>query len=490
MIGLATRLLLVTVVVLANLTGAGVVLVFAAWVVPQGPLPDQNRVLLTNLLVLAGYLVVAVPTGVMWGLRRFRVGRQRRFLRQDLDERRVVLLGPLRLVTVQAVLWALALAVFSTLNSLYSVRLAISVGTTVLLGGVTTCAISYLLTQRALRRSAARVLTARPPALRVLPGVAVRAVLFWALGTAVPVIGVLLVATGALAYPDVGRDQLAVTVLVLAGTALLVGFVVTVGAARATADPVRAVSRAMRRVERGDLDARVTVYDGSELGLLQAGFNRMLDGLAERERIRDLFGRHVGHDVAREALARDIELGGEVRDIGVLFVDLIGSTRLAATRPPTEVVEVLNAFFGIVVEEVEARGGLINKFEGDAALAIFGAPTELADPAGGALVTGRELGARLQRELPDPPAGIGVAAGRAVAGYIGAAQRFEYTVIGDPVNEAARLAEAAKTTPGCVVAAGAAVELAAPDEAGRWSVDGATTLRGRTSETRLAVPRR
>ncbi len=474
----------------ANLVGAGVVLAFAAWIIPVGPLADQDRVLLTNLLVFAGYLAVAVPIGVVWGWRRFRSDRRRWFRGRDSDERRLVLLGPLRLVTVQGVLWGLALVVFGALNAQFSVRLAINVTTTVLLGAVTTCAISYLLSQRALRRSAARVLSAHPPTRQVLPGVAFRAVLFWVLGTAVPVMGVLLVAAGALTYRDFGRGQLAITVIVLAGTALLVGFVVTMGTAKATADPIRAVRRAMGRVQRGDFDVRVAVYDGSELGLLQAGFNRMAIGLAERERIRDLFGRHVGHDVAAEALAGEVELGGEVREVAVLFVDLVGSTTLAATRPPTEVVELLNAFFGIVVEEVDARGGSVNKFEGDAALAVFGAPTGLPDRVDRALATGRELGARLQRELPDTAAGIGITAGRAVAGNIGATRRYEYTVIGDPVNEAARLAELAKSAPGCVVASGAAVELATADgEALRWSPHGSTTLRGRTAVTQLAVPR-
>ena len=120
--------------------------------------------------------------------------------------------------------------------------------------------------------------------------------------------------------------------------------------------------------------SRVAVSDGSEVGLLQAGFNRMVAGLEERERLRDLFGRQVGEDVARRALERGVELGGEERDVAVLFVDLVGSTQLAAERPPAEVVALLNAFFGAVVAVVGAHGGAVNKFEGDAALCVFGAP--------------------------------------------------------------------------------------------------------------------
>jgi class 3 adenylate cyclase len=173
---------------------------------------------------------------------------------------------------------------------------------------------------------------------------------------------------------------------------------------RAVADPVRSVREGLSRIERGDLQAAVPVYDASELGGLQAGFNHMAAGLRENERVRDLFGRHVGEDVARHALEHGVALGGEVREAAVIFTDLKGSTRLAASRPPGEVVALLNAYFGIVVEVVSAYGGLINKFQGDAALAIFGAPQPLEDPAGQALAAARELARRLRAELPQLPA--------------------------------------------------------------------------------------
>ena len=119
------------------------------------------------------------------------------------------------------------------------------------------------------------------------------------------------------------------------------------------------------------------IYDASEFGLLQAGFNDMVRELSERQRLRDLFGRYVGEDVARRALESRPELGGQERNVAVLFVDLVGSTHFAATRPPAEVVGLLNEFFRIVVETVNRHGGFVNKFQGDAALAIFGAPLDI-----------------------------------------------------------------------------------------------------------------
>lgn len=483
------RLALVLVVVVANLTGAGVVLTLAAWVLPEGPLADPAYVRVVNLIAFGSYLLVAVPIGVVWGSRRFRM-RRADAAAELRREHRMVLYGPGRLVTVQAVLWLVATGLFAGINAQFSTRLALSVGETVLLGGVTTCALSYLLAERILRRNVARVLAEQPPRRRVLPGVVVRSLLFWALGTALPVVGLMLAAISALVYGDVPATQLAVIVLSIGGTALVIGLLVTVGAARAVADPVNAVRRAMRRVERGEFDAAVPVYDGTELGQLQSGFNMMVKGLQERERIRDLFGRHVGRDVARAAAAADeVRLGGEVRRVAVLFVDLVGSTALTAQNPPEQVVALLNRFFGVVVEVVQDHGGWINKFEGDAALAVFGAPVGLDDAAGSALAAGRVLGARLAAELPEARAGIGISAGDAVAGNVGDVRRYEYTVIGDPVNEAARLTDLAKDVPGGVLAAEAALVLAGPSEVQRWELGDGTVLRGRSEPTRLATPR-
>jgi adenylate cyclase len=272
--------------------------------------------------------------------------------------------------------------------------------------------------------------------------------------------------------------------LVAAGS----GLAATIFVAKSVAGPVRRVREALARVEDGDLDVEVRVDDGSEVGLLQSGFNQMAAGLRERERLRDLFGRHVGEDVARAALDGEAELGGQVRDVAVLFVDLVGSTALAAERPPTEVVALLNRFFAVVVEEIAREGGWINKFEGDAALCVFGAPVDHDDAAGAALRAARKIHARLRRELPEADAGIGVSAGPAVAGNVGAEQRFEYTVIGDPVNEAARLCERAKIEPARVLASEAVLRRAGDAEAARWALGDPVLLRGRPEATRVAEP--
>jgi adenylate cyclase len=248
------------------------------------------------------------------------------------------------------------------------------------------------------------------------------------------------------------------------------------------------VRSALKHVEEGDFDCNVVVFDGTELGELQRGFNSMVTGLRERERVRDLFGRHVGREVAALAEQERPKLGGEERHAAVIFVDIIGSTQLVTSRPAVEVVELLNRFFAVIVDEVDRHHGLVNKFEGDAALAVFGAPVSLENAEDEALAAARAMAERLRAEVPDCEAGIGVAAGHVVAGNVGAKERFEYTVIGEPVNEAARLSELSKTIPGHLVASSATVSAASESERARWSFGETVTLRGHDEPTRLATP--
>jgi class 3 adenylate cyclase len=236
------------------------------------------------------------------------------------------------------------------------------------------------------------------------------------------------------------------------------------------------------------LAEQTLVYDSSEIGVLQSGFNDMAAEIAERELLRDLFGRHVGHDVAKHALRNGTAFTGNVCQAGVVFVDLAGYTALAADNPPDRVAAVLNAFFHIVVDVIDNHGGYVNKFEGDAALAIFGAPLTLDNPAGKALTAARSLRDALKAHRDVPDFGIGVTHGRVFAGNIGAEGRYEYTVIGDPVNEAARLSDLAKNRAGRLLASAIAVSDGGPAEGAHWQVGGDVMLRGRRQATTLAEP--
>jgi adenylate cyclase len=149
---------------------------------------------------------------------------------------------------------------------------------------------------------------------------------------------------------------------------------------------------------------------------------------------------------------------------------------------------MLNEFFAVVVQSVHEHDGLVNKFEGDAALCVFGAPVPQPDHATRALACARKLRERIDALGSGLDAAIGVACGTVVAGHIGAEARFEYTVIGDPVNEAARLTELAKQHAERLLVSGDTVDSAGGGEAAHWCRDGEVVLRGRACPTRLAMP--
>jgi adenylate cyclase len=363
----------------------------------------------------------------------------------------------------------------------------VSVGITLAITTVVSGSIAYLLSEFALRPVAALVLSDDLRRGTSFLGVGRRQQIFWLLGTGMPVIGLMVEAVLVLTGEPITKVQFAVLTLAVGGVVLAFGGAVNALNARSVVAPISSVRRALLAVERGDLDQRVPVFDGTELGLLQAGFNQMTAGLREREHIRDLFGRHVGQEVAAAAAAGNVELGGESRHVTVLFVDLVSSTGLATQKTPTEVVALLNRFFDVVVDAIDDHGGLVNKFMGDAVLGIFGAPTPLDDHPGRALAAARAIARRMATEMPDVRAGIGVYTGETVAGNVGTRERFEYTVIGDAVNAASRLTELAKTVDPMLLTSWETVEAAGLEESARWHKHDSVTLRGRSVETQLAT---
>ncbi len=496
-VALRVRRLTVFAILASHAVGALVVSVFAVTALPK---PDLDvplwHVWLAGLALGVVYVPIAMGVGVWWGRARVEsgpLGTSAWITSPDPPseaQAAQVLRAPLRLVVVQATLWAVAAVLYGILNWTFDPLLGLGVALTVVLGGVTTSTAAYVLGELALRPVLARALAVQGASTnrRGVPGVATRWLLTWLFGTGIPVFGLMLVGIAALTPIDIGENVLGRTIMALTSIVLIFGALVTVLAAYQTVHPIASIQRGLARVQDGDFEAHVPVWDSTELGALQSGFNDMVDGLRERETIRDLFGRQVGEDVAAKALASGVDFGGELREVAVLFVDLVGSTALAARERPEHVVRLLNRFLTEVVEVVEDCGGFINKFEGDAALAVFGAPASIDDPAGRALRAAREMQVRLVAEVTELTAAIGVAFGEAVAGNIGTERRYEYTVIGDPVNEAARLCDLAKTHDGMVLGSWAAVESANEDERARWHRDGQTVLRGRAKATGLGVP--
>ncbi|WP_445169510.1 adenylate/guanylate cyclase domain-containing protein [Mycolicibacterium sp. Dal123E01] len=483
------QIILTVFVVVANLIGVAVAMTVITVAIPV-PNIFEGRAHVITTVVAPAYVVIAVGVGWVWATIRILDTLRWAIEQRPPTERdqRNTFLAPWRLTVIPLVLWGVGAALLTTLYGIADTGHIPKLLFGITFSGVVVSASCYFFAEFALRPIAAQALAAGKPEHRAGPGVSGRTLAAWLLGSCVPVIGIALVAAFTLTLRNMTVTQLAVAVLLLSAAAVIFGFILIVISSWLVASPVQAVRAAMQRVEDGDLDAHVVVFDGTELGELQRGFNTMVEGLRERDRVRDLFGRHVGRDVAAAAEKRNINLGGEECHTAVMFVDIIGSTQVVGSRPAVEVVELLNRFFAVVVDEVEQHRGLVNKFEGDGALAIFGAPVALECPETNALQAARRIATRLRSDIPEISAGIGVSSGIVVAGNVGAHQRFEYTVIGDPVHEASRLCELAKKYPGRLLASASTVEAADSDEQGHWHVEDEVVLRGRQEPTRLCAP--
>jgi class 3 adenylate cyclase len=483
------QVILTTFVLGANLIGVGVAVLVVTVTFPV-PSVFDSRVLWITFGVAPAYIVLAFVVGVAWATNRVIDN-----VRWAIEEReptpkdqRNTFFAPWRLTRVLLALWGGGTVVLTIFYGLQDTNYIPKVLLGISFPGIVVAASCYLFTEFALRPVAAQALEVGPPPKRFAPGIMGRTLTVWALGSGVPVLGILLAAIITLSLHIVSPTQFTVAVMILAIFALVFGFILMWILSWLTATPVRVVRAALNRVEQGDFDTELIVFDGTELGQLQRGFNSMVVGLRERERVRDLFGQHVGREVAKLAEKVRPQLGGEERHAAVIFVDIIGSTQLVTSRPAVEVVDLLNRFFAVVVDEVDIHHGLVNKFEGDAVLAVFGAPVSLDHAEDEALGAARAMARRLRVEVPECQAGIGVASGQVVAGNVGAKDRFEYTVIGEPVNEAARLCELSKEIDGHLLASSDTVTNATESERARWHLGDSVTLRGHDEPTRLATP--
>ncbi len=469
-----------------NVLGAAAIMAFVYFL----PMPDIAG-FSANIpnLVAAGvlYVLFAVAVGMVVTVLLFRpiLDWQRHPDAHDPNMvRGLVLRIPMLQAGIAALVWGLGIIIAVVIAGSYSPRLAVVIGLSTVLAGAIVVLLTYLQAENLVRPIAAEALARRFEDSTLEPPVKTRLIMAWVMTSGLPLLGIILLMWAR--YAGWFNGGVSVHVACLAGAALITGFAGTYFATHSVVDPIKDLEDAIMRVRRGDVDVEVDIYDGSELGVLQSGFNEMMRGLRERQRVRDIFARYVGTEVAQRALEERPELGGEGRTVAVIFIDVIGSTTYATQHTPEEVVEALNEFFEVVVEVVHRNKGIINKFQGDAALAIFGAPQSVYDSTSLALQAARELRVEL-RDL-ELEAGIGVCAGHVVAGHIGGADRFEYTVIGDAVNAAARLTELAKDTPGRVLTNVATLKTANEAEQARWTQMKSIELRGRHRMTQLARP--
>lgn len=227
-----------------------------------------------------------------------------------------------------------------------------------------------------------------------------------------------------------------------------------IGLAIVLTKPIHKLAQGTKSIAAGRFDITLPIAARDEIGDLTESFNDMAKSLREKEKIKRAFSSYVARQVVDEILKNpdEIMVSGARRDVTVIFCDMRGFTPLAERLPPEEVVAALNDFYSLMIDTTIKHDGSINKFLGDAVMAIFGAPVAYADHCLRAIKTAlamqrgvAELSLKRVAQGKDPMAiGIGISAGEVVAGTVGTESQMEYTVIGDKVNLAARLESNAK----------------------------------------------
>jgi len=209
------------------------------------------------------------------------------------------------------------------------------------------------------------------------------------------------------------------------------------------AAPVQRLTAGAHAIAGGNLDVRLLVESEDELGRLTTAFNEMAEGLALKEKYRTVLNMVADEKIAHRLMHGELALGGELREISVLFCDIRGFTAHTQNMPPAEVIEMLNEHMTALTAVVKAHHGVLDKFVGDLLMAVFGAPVHHENDAENAarcalaLLAARvELDRTSRHQLP---IGIGIATGTVVAGCMGSSERMNYTVLGERVNLASRL---------------------------------------------------
>jgi len=258
--------------------------------------------------------------------------------------------------------------------------------------------------------------------------------------------------------------------------------------------PLAELVRKMELVADGDFTVRTSVLSDDELGRIKGHFNEMVEGLAQRERIKDTFGKFLSVEVARRLIdSGDIELGGEDIEATILFSDIRGFTALSETMSAKAVVGFLNAYFAHITGPIMEHGGFINKFIGDAVMGVFAPQFGSRNHVDDAVKAALEMRAKLAEfnaggTMSEPVNfGVGIHTGPLVAGNVGTEKRMEYTLIGDTVNIASRIEGENKALGSTILISGDAYDRLSPELRSSTSFERHENIRIRGKQKTLTL---
>lgn len=237
------------------------------------------------------------------------------------------------------------------------------------------------------------------------------------------------------------------TLILFFSSVVVLSAVAAIMISRTVTRPVHTLVRGVREINKGNYGSRVSISQQDEMGELASAYNNMVKGLEEKERVKDLLGKVVSTDIAHELLNKKVELGGEEREVAIMFSDIRNFTAISEHRSPQEILRLLNKYLTKMSSIIENYGGVIDKYMGDAIMALFGAPLQSSNDTDRAFNTAidmcvamGELNLNLEKDgLTRIDFGIGINTALVVAGNMGSQNRLNYTVIGDGVNIASRL---------------------------------------------------
>ena len=454
--------------VFANFAGAGVCYSYFAFFDSSAPVSLITIGLLITIVMTAGLVVIGYILNRRWekGLSEYvRLKMAGRSVSQKLEEeaRRKILNLPFMAAFVALINWAMASVIMSGYNFIETALVetftaasfqALMVFVGVIISGIITSAIVFFVVEILARKTWPHFfprgdLSKTPGALQMK--LRTRMFIAFTLASIVPMILMAILSYNkarlmlVMNPEDVIQSLFHLTAFLLIA-ALAVTVILSYLVSSSIIGPVKGMETAMIKVRKGDLTASARVVGNDELGILSESFDQMIEGLRDRERIKETFGRFVTPEIARAILENPPVPGGENTEVSILFSDVRNYTTICEQLSPEDVIALLNDYFSYMVQAIEKHHGLVYQFVGDGIMAVFGAPVKLTDHANFAVRSAIEMMDALDRfnteirsGLPPIRIGIGINTGPVVAGIIGTQQRMEYRVVGDSVNLAARI---------------------------------------------------
>ncbi|MGO8880912.1 MAG: adenylate/guanylate cyclase domain-containing protein [Desulfomonilaceae bacterium] len=476
------RLLALQVIkVVLNIIGAAVTYVWFSQIQPglsgSGDLAViRDRAIFIIILIIT-ILVIGLPYEFRWFgplVREFKkLGIQLNGQNIGLAERKTLsdLAGkllniPIRMSATNAGAWLISAVIFAVIPHAFpeycpwDASSAIKISAwTVFLGGPFTVAFSYFVVECWVRKTVQEVFPVeallRRPTSVYISALSRLLVVSLMIGTVPPIVigHVTLHQISEIqqGYHSIDQflAQMPVAIVFLVTLSVSVAVCLSIFLARSIFEPLRQTGLGMNRVGKGNLDTSVPVVSNDEIGIVADGFNSMVDGLREREYIRETFGSYISEAVVTEILEspEGVKLGGELREIAILVSDLRGFTRMTDSLQPQRVIQILNRYFEKMTDVIVRHEGTIDEFTGDGILVFFGAPKPSPDHKIVAVACALAMQEALQ-ELnaenalngwPELRMGIGINSGQLVVGNIGSEKRKKYGAVGTPINVAFRV---------------------------------------------------